>query len=89
MPATKYSPEEIAARGEALYDRDIRSMVEGTHHGKFLVLDIETGDYEIDADDLTATMQLLKRQPDAVSYGVRIGYPTAYRLGGFLRVRNP
>jgi hypothetical protein len=89
MPATKYTPEEIAARGEAIYDRDIRSKVEGVHHGKFLVLDIETGDYEIDAEDLTATLRLLERQPDAVSYGVRIGYPTAYRLGGFLRVCKP
>jgi hypothetical protein len=49
VPATKLTPEEIAARGEAIYDRDIRHKVEGTHDGKFLVLDIETGEYEIDA----------------------------------------
>jgi hypothetical protein len=89
VPATKYTPEEIAVRGEAIYDRDIRSKVEGTHHGKFLVLDIETGEYEIDDEDITATKRLLARRPDTVTYGVRIGYPTAYRLGGFLRVRKP
>lgn len=89
MPATKYTPEEIAARGEAIYDRDIRSKVEGAHHGKFLVLDVETGDYEIDEDDLTATMRLLDRRPGTVSYGIRIGYRTAYRLGRSLRVHKP
>jgi len=85
----KYTPEEIAARGEAIYDRDIRSKVESTHHGKFLVLDIETGEYEIDDEDVTASLRALAKRPDAVLYGIRIGYPTAYRLGGFLRVRKP
>ncbi len=89
MPATKYTPEEIAARGEAIYDRDIRSKVEGLHHGKFLVLDIETGDYEIDDKDITATKRALAKRPDAVLYGLRIGYRAAYRLGGHFLGRRP
>lgn len=89
MPVAKYTPEEVAARGEAIYNRDIRAQVEGMHKGKFLILDIETGDYEIDADDLTASKRSLAKRPDAVLYGVRVGYPTAYRLGGFLRVQKP
>jgi hypothetical protein len=47
-----------------------------------LVIDIESGAYEIDADDLTATKRLLASCPDAVIYGLRIGFPTAYRIGG-------
>ena len=51
------------------------------HQGEFLVIDIETGEYEIDADDLTATKQLLANHPNAVIYGLRIGYTAAYRIG--------
>ena len=55
MANRTYSPEEIAARGEAIYREQIRSLVETTEKGKFVIIDIETGDYEIDAKDVTAT----------------------------------
>ena len=77
-----YSPEEITARGEAIYREQIRSLVEATERGKFAIIDIETGDYEIDTRDATATLKLLERRPDAVTYAVRIGYRAAYRIGG-------
>jgi len=83
MPNAKYSREEVAARGEMIYDEQIRSKVESQSKGKYLVLDIETGEYEIDQDDLTATKRILAKRPEAVLYGLRIGYPTAYRIGGF------
>jgi hypothetical protein len=47
-----------------------------------VLIDVETGDYEIDREDLDATNRILARRPDAVLYGLRIGYPAAYRLGG-------
>ncbi len=46
------------------------------------MVDIETGEYEVDQSDLVATKRALAKRPDAVLYGLRIGYPTAYRLGG-------
>lgn len=82
MPYIQYSAEEVARRGEAIYEQQIRPKVEGEHHGKFVVVDIETGAYEIDEDDLAATKRMLAKRPEAVLYGVRIGHPTAYRIGG-------
>ena len=81
MVGHTYSPEEITARGEAIYREQIRSLVETTEKGKFAIIDIETGDYEIDTKDATATLKLLERRPDAITYAVRIGYRTAYRIG--------
>lgn len=82
MPYEKYSPEEVESRGEAIYERKLRKLLEHANKGKFIVIDIETGDYEIDNDDLQATKRALSKRPDAVLYGLRIGYPTAYTLGG-------
>ena len=89
MPYAHYTAEEVAARGEALYAQRIRPHVEATHQGQFVVVDIETGDYEIDADDLAATKRALAKRPDAVLYGVRIGSPTAYRLGSCVAMHQP
>ncbi len=73
---------QIGRRGQALYDQTLKAQVEEGSHGKFLILDVNTGDYEIDAEDLTASKRLLGRRPDAVLFGVRIGHRAAYRMVG-------
>ncbi|MBW3625370.1 MAG: hypothetical protein KY468_18390 [Armatimonadetes bacterium] len=74
--------DEVVNRGEKLYQENLLPWVETAgNKGKFLVLDVKTGDYEIHQEDLAASQQLLARHPDALLYGVRIGHPTAYRTG--------
>ncbi len=75
------TPDEVAERGEQIYRERLRDRVEEQHRGRFLVLDILSGDYEIDDRDVIASGRLLERHPEGVLFGVRIGHPTAYRLG--------
>jgi hypothetical protein len=77
----RYTREEIVQRGQALYDQQIRAQVEASHKGKFLVLNIETGEYEMDDDELAALKRAKAKNPDAALYILRVGYSTAYRLG--------
>lgn len=81
MSHPSYTTEEIGKRGQLLYDQKIRDKVEAGNRGKFLVVDITTGEYEIGDTDLAASDRAIDKNPDAVLYGVRIGYPAAYRLG--------
>ena len=81
MPHARYSSDEIADRGQALYDRTIRDQLDASARGKFLALNIDTGEYEIDADERAALKRASAKHPDAALYLLRIGYPTAYRLG--------
>lgn len=78
---TRYTSQEIVQRGQALYDTRIRAEVEPQHNGKFLVLDIETGDYEIDQDSLTALDRAKAKRAEPTLYLVRVGFPTAFNLG--------
>lgn len=82
MAYADYTPDEIASRGESLYSEKIRPVIADGNEGRFAIIDIETGNYEIDDDDLTATQRMLAKHPRAVIYGLRIGYPAAYLLGG-------
>lgn len=81
MPHPRYSSTEIADRGQALYDREIRGSLDTGDQGKFLILDVETGDYEIDADEVAAVKRARAKRPDAPFYILRIGRSAAYRLG--------
>jgi hypothetical protein len=82
MSHSHYSKDEIADRGKALYEQQVRAQVEPNNVGKFLVIDIETGDYEIDAKELAAFQRAKAKRPDAPLYLIRIGYPAAYHFGG-------
>ena len=80
--------QQVGRRGQALYDQTLKAQVEAGNHGKFLILDVNSGDYEIDPEDLTASKRLLERRPDAVLFGVRIGHRAAYRLGKVCETRE-
>jgi hypothetical protein len=70
----RYSKEEFARRGDALYELQIRSQVEEGNHGKIVAIDIETGAFEVADDLVSAAKQLSARVPDAQTWFVRIGH---------------
>ena len=82
MPHPRYSSEEVVRQGKAVYEQQLRAKVESGNIGKFLVIDIETGAYEIDRDEVAALKRAKAKRPDAPLYMLRIGYRAAYHLGG-------
>ena len=88
MPHPRYAPEEIAARGRELYERQIRAHVEPEHLGKYLVVDIETGNYDLDEDATVVTERAASRWPGAPLYGIRIGHSSWGRIGPYLQANR-
>ncbi len=64
-----------------MYEGKIRPHVESGNEGKFVAIDIETGAYEIDSDELAASDHLLTRVPDAQMWLKRIGSRYVRRFG--------
>lgn len=77
----RYSKEEFARRGDEIYEKSIRQHLKKNDAGKFIVIDIETGAYEIDADEIAASDRLLARVPDAQVWLRRVGSRYAHRFG--------
>src|SRR3954465_15809365 len=82
MPHPRYSREEIGRRGQELYDKQIRHHVEKGNKGRYLVIDIETGDYDVGDDVLELSHRLHAKHPGAALYAMRVGYPATVRMGG-------
>jgi hypothetical protein len=82
MPVTEphHSPEELARLGNEVFDQRVRPHLRPEDEGKFVALDVMTGEYELDDDDYTAVMRLRARLPAADIWLARAGYPTAYRI---------
>jgi hypothetical protein len=81
MAHALYSTEEIATRGRDIYEKQLRQRLEPDNIGKFLVIDIETGDYEVDDDGDAASRRAYKKKPGGARYGMRIGYRAWGQIG--------
>ena len=58
---------DIESRGKAIYEEKIRHNVDDTHRGKFAVIDVDSGDYEIDSDLVAALDRLDGRRPGDIA----------------------
>jgi hypothetical protein len=74
------SPEEVARLGAEAFDRQVRPALRPEDDGKFVAVDIGTGDYELDDDDYSAVSRLRTRRPSAEVWLGRVGQPAAYRM---------
>jgi hypothetical protein len=84
--ALSHSIEELARRGDELYEREIRPRVEKGNEGKIVAIDVDTGDFGIGEDELSASDPLVARHPDAQIWFVRVGSAAVHR---FLRHGGP
>jgi hypothetical protein len=80
----EYTKEEIARRGREIYEREIRPRLDRDQDGRFLVVDVRTGRFEIADDELTAFDRAGQDNPDGLLFGLRVGSRAAHRLGGRL-----
>jgi hypothetical protein len=76
------NPETIAQRGRAVYEQKLRALLEPAEIGRYLVLNIETEEYELGNDALTPSEAMRRRFPGTLFYAMRIGYPVMLQRGG-------
>ena len=76
---------ELGRKGEELYERELRDRLEPNHVGEFVVMNVETGEYELDADRLAAGQRAMARFPAHTRYMKRVGYDAAGSIGGPMR----
>jgi hypothetical protein len=81
MPNSKYPIEEIARRGDEIYDRSIRAEVEGKCDGQVVAIDVDTGRYALGEMGWVAAEPLLSQNPDAQIWIVRVGDRAYHRFG--------
>jgi hypothetical protein len=77
----RYSKEEFARRGEEIFERDIRPQLKKARKTDFVLIDIETGDFEVDESEMVAADRLRARRPNAQVWMRRVGSRFACRFG--------
>ncbi len=83
MPTTKprRTLDELARLGGDIFDRQVQPTLRPEDDGKFVAIDVESGDFEIDEDDYAVIARLRARKPAADVWLMRAGFRAAYRIG--------
>jgi hypothetical protein len=85
----RYSKEELARRGQELYEAGIRQQVEAGNENKIVAIDIETGAFEVDEHLVPATNRLFEQYPDAQPWVIRIGHRAVDHFGARSLKQHP
>ena len=72
---------EISALGKMIYRKKIRPLLTEADIGKYVIVDVYSGDYEVDEWSVEADLRLRARAPDACGYILRVGYSAGVFLG--------
>ena len=82
MPTTEEPPTAVKSvtRGREVYDRLVHPHMRPEDDGKFVAVDMLTGEYELDADEIPAVRRLRARAPGAEVVLLCVGQPGTYRI---------
>ncbi len=74
--------EELARRGDALVESKVRPRLTSADQDKSVAIDMETGEYELDKNEMQAAERLRKRLPDPPIWLGHVTSSYLHRLGG-------
>jgi hypothetical protein len=89
MTERRYSKKEFARRGDVLLESKVRPNLTAADNDKFVAIDIETGEYELDKSEMKAADRLRKRVPDPQIWLVHVTLGYLHRFGGHGRRGQP
>lgn len=79
-PPTKQQ-EGFSRKGEEWFERRVRPLAKPGEEEKVVAIDVETGEFEIDDDELVAYRRLAARLPNPQVWYRRMGSRYLYRFG--------
>ena len=77
-----YKLGEVTDLAREIYREKIKPLVEPQESGKFIVIDVTSGDYEIDEQIVDAFDRLKARRPESIAGGLRIGHRATFKMPG-------
>ncbi|MGI4789033.1 MAG: hypothetical protein ACRYFS_09305 [Janthinobacterium lividum] len=73
--------EEMARRADEIYETCIASHMTGKEPQWYVLIDLKTGAYEVDAREIDASDRLIARYPEAQVWMRRVGSRHARHFG--------
>jgi hypothetical protein len=77
-----YSKEEFHRRAQEIYRERILPTLKPEDKGLYVAIDIDSGDFEIDGDEIAACKRLEAKFPNPQTWVERVGFRASRHFGG-------
>ena len=77
----RFDPHEISKKGQRIFEA-ISQDLEKQHFGRFVAIEVESGEYFIGDTGIEATRKAQVRHPGKIFFLGSVGYRTAYTFKG-------
>lgn len=78
---------DVEQRGEEIFVRDVEARVSNEDAGNYVLIDVDSGDFEVDQNEELAAKRLRARRPDGRVWMRRVGSRVSRRFGAATRQR--
>jgi len=78
------SPQYIAERGEAIYTEKYRMELEASSNGRFVAINITTGEATLAHTGEDAIRLALEKDPSGFFHLMRVGHKAAFEAGWYM-----
>lgn len=82
---TILTPEEVAKKGEEIYNSKLKPILEPVQNGKFVAIDTDSSDYFLGDTILQALENAQQKYPNKIFHTVRVGFQGVFKMGGYAR----
>ena len=73
--------KNIIERAKAIYEKELRYILEAEHRGRFVAIEPESGDHFL-ADTFDGAVKAARsKHPTRLSHTIRIGHRAAFSIG--------
>ena len=73
---------ELSRLGKKFYEEKLKPILEPEHNGEFIAIEPYLKKYFVDKDSNQVLLKARREMPDKMFYLGRIGFESAYKIGG-------
>ncbi|MDD2785570.1 MAG: hypothetical protein PHS79_01600 [Patescibacteria group bacterium] len=75
------TPEQIASKGEKIYQEKLRAILEPKENGRFVMIEVLSGEYFLGDSILDALKKARVKYPDSIFHTIKVGYEGVFKMG--------
>lgn len=86
LQPSQISAKRLAEAGQKFYEDQLRRKLETQYTGKFVAIEVDSGDYFVGNTLHEALERGKKKHPESVFYSVKVGFPAVYSFSSGVTV---
>lgn len=79
------TPEQIAEKGQKIYNEKLKTTLEASQKGKFVAVEVETGEHFISDTLLGALQEARTKYPNKLFHTIKIGSEGVFKMGSYAK----